>query len=124
MQGTKLAYRATCRGPLGGNAAGAASITQMTCRSMGAELLGGNLLDCQPAALRPILAGAAVEPPNAAFRLRAAGPGRSRHASGHAGAGRDRLQRRDDSRPRRLAGPETGGCDLPRLSEGGWAGLN
>ena len=77
MQGMKLAYHANCWGPLGGNAAGVTSITQLTYRTFadmqraiddigavgytGVELFDGNLLDYQPAALRQILAGAGVK---------------------------------------------------------------
>ena len=113
MQGMKLAYRGNCWGALGGNAAGVTAITQLTHRIFpdmqraimdtgavgyrGVELFDGNCLDCQPAALRQILAGSGVKLAKAAFRVHAAGPGRSWHASDHAGPDRDQIPRLDCS---------------------------
>jgi len=79
MRARKKAYHANCWGPLGGNAVGVTSITQLTYRTFGdmgraiaeigevgydgVELFDGNLLDydADPAALRASLAGAGVK---------------------------------------------------------------
>src|SRR5271156_2198971 len=79
MRARKKAYHANCWGPLGGNAVGVTSITQLTYRTFGdmgraiaeigevgydgVELFDGNLLDydANPAALRASLAGAGVK---------------------------------------------------------------
>lgn len=73
----KLAYHANCWGPLGGNAVGVTSITQLTYRTFadmgrafadiaragyeGVEIFDGNLLDDTPAELRRKLADAGLE---------------------------------------------------------------
>ncbi|SDG58653.1 sugar phosphate isomerase/epimerase family protein [Pelagibacterium luteolum] len=73
----KLAYHANCWGPLGGNAVGVTSITQLTYRTFadmdrafadiaragyqGVEIFDGNLLDETPADLRRKLANAGLE---------------------------------------------------------------
>lgn len=73
----KLAYHANCWGPLGGNAVGVTSITQLTYRTFadmdrafaeiaragyqGVEIFDGNLLDDTPADLRRRLAAAGLE---------------------------------------------------------------
>jgi inosose dehydratase len=72
MSDWKLAYHANCWGPLGGNAQGVTSITQLSYRTFGdmerafsdiakagytgVELFDGNLLDYSAAALRKLLA--------------------------------------------------------------------
>lgn len=79
MSARKKVYHANCWGPLGGNAVGVTSITQLTYRTFGdmgraiaeigevgydgVELFDGNLLDydADPAALRSSLAGAGVK---------------------------------------------------------------
>jgi inosose dehydratase len=78
MEARKKAYHTNCWGPLGGNAVGVTSITQLTYRTFGdmdraiadigevgydgVELFDGNLLDydADPAAFRASLAGAGV----------------------------------------------------------------
>jgi inosose dehydratase len=73
----KLAYHANCWGPLGGNAVGVTSITQLTYRTFadmdrafvdiaragyeGVEIFDGNLLDEAPAEMRRKLSGAGLE---------------------------------------------------------------
>lgn len=73
----RLAYHANCWGPLGGNAVGVTSITQLTYRTFanmdrafsdiaragyeGVEIFDGNLLDQPPAQLRRRLADAGLE---------------------------------------------------------------
>ena len=73
----KLAYHANCWGPLGGNAVGVTSITELTYRTFadmdrafadiaragyeGVEIFDGNLLDETPANLRRQLADAGLE---------------------------------------------------------------
>jgi inosose dehydratase len=73
----RLAYHANCWGPLGGNAVGVTSITQLTYRTFadmdrafgdiaragyeGVEIFDGNLLDEAPSALRRKLAAAGLE---------------------------------------------------------------
>jgi inosose dehydratase len=79
MRARKKAYHANCWGPLGGNAVGVTSITQLTYRTFGdmaraiaeigevgydgVELFDGNLLDydANPGALRASLAGAGIK---------------------------------------------------------------
>ena len=79
MRARKKAYHANCWGPLGGNAVGVTSITQLTYRTFGdmgraiaeigevgydgVELFDGNLLDydANPAVLRASLAGAGIK---------------------------------------------------------------
>jgi inosose dehydratase len=73
----KLAYHANCWGPLGGNAVGVTSVTQLTYRTFanmdrafadiaragyeGVEIFDGNLLDETPADLRRKLSNAGLE---------------------------------------------------------------
>lgn len=73
----RLAYHANCWGPLGGNAVGVTSITQLTYRTFadmdraftdialagyeGVEIFDGNLLDESPAVLRRKLESAGLE---------------------------------------------------------------